>query len=234
MTETMHCGSGKAACVIHREGHAPVVTDWRYEFNGRGDYVSVPAVDQLRLTVVHFGTWYYRRADFSPETLPLRDPNYAQRGFQSESYDFHKPPTTLGVFCLLGRALRAASSLIVPYLHANESCLAKIAYPNMLVLTPATDYGLGYVGSVRIWFNPQAFEFYHLLFLLNTEKSCTFVPPRADIGTLAKLRKWTAKFESMKRNQFAEHGWEWNPPSTNRPLCVPVMDEDNGPGKTQS
>ena len=186
------------------------VASWTYEIPGssRGGTIHVPAIREVRVAMVHQGMVWYRHPDFSPETIAMRRDHYARRGFTSESHSFQQPPVVGGYFNLLGHALDAARSLI-----PGESVDVRGEDPNVIHLRPQSESSRNHFGSICLYFNHSAFEFYHLLFKLNTKErdSVCFEAPDVDISTMAKLAAWAKTFDSMKRRQYTENGWAWDP-----------------------
>ena len=94
----------------------------------------------------------------------------------------------------------------------NRFMYAERAWPSLMKLT--TDYGSERTDYCILFFNHAAYEFYHLLFLLGKKDDVVFENiPDPKINTVPSLLKWARSFEAMKKRQYQNKGFTWEPVS---------------------
>jgi hypothetical protein len=190
-------GPGKAHTVITGADGSREVVSW----NLKGH--SVPAIRQVRSTLVRFPVAYYQHANYGPEVMAARSENIARLGWSSESFDLPLPPESVGHFNLLSKAIKAAHRDL-----STSPTTVSVGFPTTLKLSAADAWRPRFV----VYLNLAAYEFYHLLFAACGRYShLQFNVPGIAVGTCPKLIAWLAKFERDKAQQYRENGFDWNP-----------------------
>lgn len=197
MNTTIEVGPGKAHTVYIRDGIREVV-EW--DLDGQ----SVPAVHTLRATLVRHPVDYYRHASYSPEVMAARSENIARLGWNQESFNLPKPPEIVGTYNLLSLAVAST------YQEINHGVTSvEWMHPaGMRIKSNAPWHP-----SFSIYLNIPAYEFYHLLFAAAWARysHLQFSVEPIDVSTAPKLARWLTRFEAMKKRQYREHGFDWNP-----------------------
>jgi len=186
---------GRVACRYDN-----TVMDWRLD-----DNQTVPAIEQSIITVFKFPVLYFQHFQYSPEAMALRDEDIKRLGWDNDSFDLPCPPIKIGEFSLLKSAMKAANDSLI---HAGR-VIERIT-PSMIKITSEYNERMDYC---VLFFNHEAYEFYHLLFILGKDSVSFKNIPNPKIDTFSQLFKWVRTFEFKRQKLYKENNFTWKPKS---------------------
>ena len=178
-----------------------VIHSWAY---GEGQFESVPAIEQCRITVVKFPVLYAQNVDYGPELMKLRRKDIVRLGWDNDHLDQPQAPNTVGKFSLLTDAIKAVNKTF-----DHSEVYTERLYPSMIDCV-AKNYGKR-DDYCKLYFDLAAFEFYHLLFNLGTDAVPFENLPDPKLKTLNQLLAWSRSFEFKRRKLYKAEGFTWVP-----------------------
>ena len=180
--------------------HNDVVMGWRLE-NG----LSVPAIEQSRISIIKFPVEYYQHFYYSPELMEARDPDIKRLGWSSHSFDLPKPPELIGECSLLSEALITVGKIL------NGRIVVRRNWPTNVT---CEEVGNGKQSDYFVlYFNHYAHEFYDILYEIGKEPSVVFKLPDQKLDTLPQLLKWSKSHEARRKRMYKCEGFTWQPVS---------------------